>query len=117
MTAQPVAASRATTFAWGNGDTYTIVLAVIVLAIGCVIHREALKTKPAERQDIMTALVSSGLTAGPLLMILVDPFNKLYPMFHIDLLKTVVQESRITLWFACFLAFVNTAIGFFRKRI
>jgi len=50
-------------------------------------------------------------------MIIFDPVNKyMYQFINADLLGTVMNEARMTLWFACFLALVNTGMSLVRSR-
>lgn len=113
----PTHAAVIPTIAWGRGDLYTLFVAVIVFAIGCFVHRAAIKAKGFDSVDMLGGLMASGLTVGPLLMIIADPFTKYLGLFEgIDLLTTVMNEARVTLWFACFLALVNTTLAFLRPR-
>jgi hypothetical protein len=67
--------------------------------------------------DILIGLMGSGLSVGPLLIMLVDPINKKLAIVPIDLLTTIVTEARVTLLFACFLALTNPpTVSLLRSR-
>lgn len=102
--------------AWGRGDLYTLVTAAAVFALSCVLHRKALRARGADSGDMLVGLMGSAMTDGPLLMILLDPLNKERQLIPVDLLGTVVNEARPTLWFAAFLALINTAMSLLRAR-
>lgn len=101
---------------WGDGDIYTLVIAVIIFCVGCLFHRRAIIAQGAASGEVVGGLMGSALSVGPMLMIVAYPLNKSIHMFGIDLLRTVMDESRITLWFAAFLALVNTTLAFLRGR-
>ncbi len=104
--------------AWGAGDTWVLLIALPVFLLGCFVHRGhiAQQIKSSTNLDALGGIMSSALSVGPMLMILLDPINKHFALFAVDMLALVINEARLTLWFAMFLAFVNTAIAFFRPR-
>ena len=103
---------------WGAGDLYTLAIAVVVFLLCCLHHRDAIQSRDVHTVDLLTGLMGSSLTAGPLLMVLLDPVNKtLLHILPVDLLAVVMNEARITLWFACFLALINTLMSMLRSRI
>jgi hypothetical protein len=99
---------------WGHGDFITILIAIPVFFIACAIHRRPLLK--GSNPDMIVGLMGSALTVGPLLMILADPFVKSFTTWQFDLLSTVVNEARVTLWLAAFIALVNTTLSFVRTR-
>jgi hypothetical protein len=103
--------------AWGQGDTYTLTLALVIFAVACVIHRKAIAVRGLDCGDTLVGLMSGALSIGPLLMIVFDPlFKNISYTQSIDLLQIILSESRITLWFAAFLALINAVIGLLRSR-
>lgn len=101
---------------WANGDLYTLVIAAVVFAASCYIHRTALKRQGLDSTEMLVGMTASSLTVGPLLMILLDPLNKQFGIIDLDFLQTVVTEARVTLWFACFVALINTVVSILRPR-
>ena len=85
--------------AWGTGDSASVAGGVIYLGIGWW-------RIPTRRNfDGFVVLLATGISVAPLLMILVDPlvqkvaegWGVAHPVHVIEL---VVNESRITLWWA-----------------
>jgi hypothetical protein len=101
---------------WGHGDLYTLIIAIGFFVVGCMINWRALRAHGTDCTDLVGGIMGSGLTAGPMVMILVDPLNKAYGFLRVDLLGTVMNEARVTLWFACFLALLNTVVALLRLR-
>lgn len=99
---------------WGHGDVYTIIIALPIFVTGALVHWKSI-FKP-HHSDLLVSLMGSALTVGPLLMILVDPLIKTFTDWKIDLLSIVMNEGRITLWLAAFIALVSTTLSFFRPR-
>jgi hypothetical protein len=64
--------------AWGQGDSYTLALAVIIFTIGCVVHRKAIVVRGLDCGDMLGGLMGGALSIGPLLMIVFDPFSRTY---------------------------------------
>jgi hypothetical protein len=109
--------SGASALLWGRGDTYTLFIAIAFFLVGCAIHWRALWAQGTNCADMVGGLMSTSLTFGPLLMILLDPINKYVQLVDGDLLGIVMRDARITLWFASFLALVNLTISFLRPRL
>jgi hypothetical protein len=103
---------------WGHGDTYTLAIAVPIFVVGCVLHRKSLLKGGVggANSDLIVGLMGSAITVGPLAMILVDPAVKSLTNWDIDLLDVVINEARVTLWLAAFIALVNTTLAFVRAR-
>jgi len=100
------------TSSWGRGDLYTLAIALPVFVAGCVLHRKAIKQ--STNHDVIVSLMGNSLACGPMLMIILDPAIKMFS--DVDLLTTVMEEARITLWFASFMAFVSTALSIMRQK-
>jgi hypothetical protein len=83
---------------WGRGDLISVGLAAIFVAAGLWLHRRSLT------EAKVSGFFANGLTFGPLLMIAIDPINKVLGIVPIDLLRTVVFEARLTLWWAAVVA-------------
>lgn len=81
---------------WGNVDLFSIGLGLLVLT-GFLAFRKKHRTTQGA-----TALLASGISLGPLLLILVDPLAQLAG-FH-GLLAAVLAEGRATLWWAAAVA-------------
>ena len=102
---------------WSTGDLYTLGIAVVVFLLGCCLHSRAIRAQGTGCTDIVVGLMASGLTVGPLLMIVLDPLNKgLFRVLSVDMLGLVMNEARTSLWFACFLALVNTTMSILKSR-
>lgn len=104
---------------WGRGDLYTLVIGLFVFALACGLHRKSIHKAHVEGHNsaaILTELMGISLSLGPLLMILADPIIKECPYFRVDLLDIVIGQSRITLWFAAFIACLNTGMSLIRTR-
>ena len=95
---------------WGRGDIYTLIIGAIIFALACIFHRAAIGRAGHNAGTIIIELMGNALSFGPLLMILADPFSKGY------LLGLVIAGSRITLWYAAFIACINGGVAILRQR-
>ena len=78
---------------WGTGDVVAVCVGVVYLPVG-------LRLVPARRTaEGAGLLLATGISLGPLLMILLDPFMQLLGL-SISLLEVVIKEGRATLWWA-----------------
>lgn len=102
---------------WGRGDTYTLLFAVIFFAVGCFIHRKAIKAAGTNCRDLVAGIMTDAMQIGPLLMIILDPLLKSVGITAIDFLKIVLEESRITLWFAAFIAIITATMSLIKAKI
>lgn len=85
---------------WGTGDVVAICVGVSYLPI-------ALWFLPARRTaEGAGLLLATGISLGPLLMILFDPFLQLTGS-GVSLLDIVVKEGRATLWWAAAVATIH----------
>ncbi len=82
---------------WGAGDIVAICAAVIYLPLG-------LWLLPARRSAEGAGwLLATGISLGPLSMIVLDPFLQLAGS-KLSLLNIVMNEGRATLWWAAAVA-------------
>ncbi len=101
---------------WGRGDITTLIIAIVAAAFFSWAHRKALHAKGMNCADTLIGIFSSSLSLGPILMILFDPLNKMVGVFNVDLLDLVMREARLTLWFACAIALLNTILSLMKPR-
>jgi hypothetical protein len=81
---------------WGIVDLISIGFGVVVLAVFL-----AARKKHRTAQGV-AALLASGISLGPLFLILADPFAQL--LGFRGLLGAVLAEGRVTLWWAAAVA-------------
>lgn len=101
---------------WGLGDVVTLLIAMVFFTIECLFNWHILKRQDEDGTELLGSLMASGLTVGPMAMILADPLNKIFGLIDADLIGVVMHDARTTLWFACFLALMNTMANLFRPR-
>jgi len=101
---------------WGPGDLYTLFIAIPFFVFGCFLHWRTIMARGHDASEVIVGIMASSLSVGPLIMILVDPFNQSHALINIDLFQTVIEQARLTLWFASFLAFTNTLLGMLRPK-
>ena len=78
--------------------------------MACYHHRKFIRRAGHNAGTIIIELMGNALSFGPLLMILADP------IFCGKLLALVIASSRITLWFAAFIACINVGMVMLRQR-
>ena len=91
---------------WGNGDLFSIAIGILVLIAGITIKQRRI-TIP-----LMISLLGTGISLGPLLLIICDPFSQ-YFGFHVKFLEIVLNEGRATLWWASAIAAIYLIRGIF----
>jgi hypothetical protein len=80
---------------WGVGDLFSIGVGLLVLGV-------CLGFVPRHRNvRSVSAVLASGMSLGPLLLIILDPLAEL---LGVGLLKIVLEQSRATLWWAAVVA-------------
>jgi len=82
---------------WGIGDLISIVTGLVVLGF-CLCFRARYRNIPNA-----TVALASGMSLGPLLLIIFDPVAQLFDMSE-SLLGIVISEGRATLWWAAVVA-------------
>lgn len=81
---------------WGSVDLFSI-----TLGVGIVIFFLLINKKHRDTQKIIV-LLASGISLGPLLLILLDPLAQF--LSYGSLLAPVLAEGRATLWWAAAVA-------------
>jgi hypothetical protein len=82
---------------WATGDLISIAVGLIVLLFG-------LCTNPRHRSvQAATVLLATGISLGPLILIIFDPFAQTIG-YTPRLLTIVLDEGRATLWWAAVVA-------------
>jgi hypothetical protein len=85
---------------WGTGDIVAICVGAIYLPLG-------LWLLPVRRTaEGAGLLLATGISLGPLLMIVCDPFVQVFGG-SLSLLNIVMQEGRATLWWASAVATIH----------
>jgi hypothetical protein len=82
---------------WGTGDLISIAIGVIVLASGLIVAEKNRNVQSA------TILLATGISLGPLLLIIFDPVGQELG-YSTRLLSIVLNEGRTTLWWAACVA-------------
>ncbi len=82
---------------WGAGVLISICLGLIVLIVGLAIAEKNRNVQSA------TVLLATGISLGPLLLIIFDPLGQELG-FQTRLLSIVLSEGRATLWWAACVA-------------
>jgi hypothetical protein len=85
---------------WGEGDLISIAIGVIVLMSGLIFAKKHRTVQAA------TVLLATGISLGPLLLILLDPVGQELG-YETRLLGIALQEGRATLWWAAAVAILN----------
>ena len=100
---------------WGRGDLYTILVAVIVFAVFCTVHKKAIISKGSDSTEVLISIFTDSAQIGPFLMVLLDPFVKIF-LPKIDLLGIVLGEARIVLWIAAFMATIRAFMSLIKAK-
>ena len=62
----------------------------------------------------MSNYLSNGIAFGPLIMIVLDPFNKQLDLLAVDLFQIAMLEARVTLWWGAALASLTILVTLFK---
>lgn len=79
------------------------------MALGSALHRRLLN------QGRAISFLSNGIAFGPLIMIVLDPFNKQLGLLPVDLLQIAMLEARVTLWWGAALASLTILVSLFKS--
>ncbi|MCB8880954.1 hypothetical protein ACELLULO517_11975 [Acidisoma cellulosilytica] len=90
---------------WGIVDLLSIGIGVLVLMVFLATR------KKCRTMQGVTALLASGISLGPLLLILADPFAQL--LGFRGLLEAALAQGRVTLWWAAAVATLYVVRGLF----
>jgi hypothetical protein len=82
---------------WGTGDLISIAIGIIVLLTGLLVAKKNRNVQAA------TVLLATGISLGPLLLIIADPLGQELG-YNTRLLSIVLTEGRATLWWAAAVA-------------
>jgi hypothetical protein len=82
---------------WGEGDLISILIGLIVLIFGLMVAEKNRNVQSA------TVLLATGISLGPLLLIILDPLGQELG-YRTRLLTIVLSEGRATLWWAACVA-------------
>ena len=82
---------------WGAGDLFSILVGLVMLLL-CLYLQPSRRNVPAA-----TVVLASGMSLGPLLLIILDPIAQTSGLSG-SLLEIVLSEGRATLWWAAVVA-------------
>jgi hypothetical protein len=82
---------------WGEGDLISIAIGILVLVLGLIFVAKHRTVQAA------TVLLATGISLGPLLLIVLDPLAQELG-YSTRLLAIVLAEGRATLWWAASVA-------------
>jgi hypothetical protein len=82
---------------WGEGDLISITVGVLVLLFGLIFVKKHRNIQSA------TILLATGISLGPLLLIIFDPVGQELG-YSTRLLSIVLAEGRATLWWSAAVA-------------